>query len=55
MNEVRVNLRKVESGDVIEKTLAESVQREIDAGNLEFKGFERGVAIYAPPRKHRTG
>lgn len=46
MAEMRVDLRKAESGDEVEKKLAAAVAIEVQAGNLVFYGYDKGVAVY---------
>lgn len=46
MSEVRVNLDKAAAGDRVERAMAEAVAREVQAGNLVFRGYDRGLAVY---------
>jgi len=46
MAEMRVDIKKAEAGDPVEKKIAEAVAREVRAGNLMFWGYDNGVAVY---------
>ena len=46
MAEFRLDVKKAEAGDPVEKKIAEAVAKEVRAGNLAFWGYDNGVAVY---------
>jgi len=44
--EMRVDPRKVAAGDHVETKIMKAVEREVKAGNLVFRGYDHGVAVY---------
>ena len=48
MTETKINIVLVEQKDPGEMARYDRVQREIKAGQLEFKGHSKGFAIYGP-------